>query len=87
MKTVTMFAESSGETKEFSPEHAQNILNYQMDNHLPEKKCWTVADQSWDCPSGKLTLRKKSNGDQSDTGIGSKAPQRKRNSEGSDPQP
>jgi hypothetical protein len=86
MKAVIMFAEGLGE-KKFSPEHALAILSRQVAHHIPAKSCWGITDDEWEFQGGKLTLIKKQNANQSDTGIGDKSPKRKRDTKGSDPQP
>lgn len=86
MKTVKLFADVAGE-REFSPEHALNILNYQVANHIPLNCCWVLVDEDWQFQGGRLTLKKKQNENQRDTGIGAETPKRKRDSTGSDPQP
>lgn len=86
MRTVKMTAIGVGE-KEFSPEHALNILKRQVENHIPEKSCWKIVSSEWTFQGGKLTLKKEPNGDQSNTGIGVKTPKRESNTKGVDPQP
>jgi hypothetical protein len=87
MKTVKMFANGAG-VKEFTPEHALNILQRQIENHIPERCCWRIDDDKWEFSDGMLRLKKKSdNESQRNTGIGSEAPKRKRDTKGTDPQP
>jgi hypothetical protein len=88
MRTVKMIACDSGVEQEFTPEHAQNIINYQVENHVPDFLSWKITDPDWEFKSGKLSLKKtQSNGDKSDTGIGDKAPKSKRDRTGIDSQP
>lgn len=88
MASVKMIAADSGVERDFTPEHAQNILKHQVANHTPAFISWALADERWEFNNGKLSLKKTtSNGNQSDTGISDKAPQRKRDSKGADPQP
>lgn len=82
-----MLANDSGVEREFTPEHAQNILNYQVEHHIPDSLSWQITDESWHFEAGVLKLKKKQDENQRDTGIGAETPKRKRDSTGSDPQP
>lgn len=55
MEKVTLWYDGKG--REFTPLHAQNILNIQADEHIAEKNCWILpADSPWKYENRMLSL-------------------------------